>query len=186
VLRHTVIGFVVTALAAGTFAISAFISLLAIYVRDILRAGPGLYGASGAMVGVGSLAGSLAITPVARRIAHPARLILYGLVVIAAAVCVLATTDATPVALAACLTVGIGSSLIIVPTFALLQSEAAPEMRGRVSSISWALVAASQSVAIFFAGDVAARVGIAVLYYACAALMVLFAAVGWLRLRRLT
>jgi MFS family permease len=186
VLRHTVIGFVVTALAAGTFAISAFISLLAIYVRDILRAGPGLYGAAGAMVGVGSLAGSIAITPVARRIAHPARLILYGLVVIAAAVCVLAKTDATPVALAACLTVGIGSSLIVVPTFALLQSEAAPEMRGRVSSISWALVATSQSVAIFFAGDVAARVGIVVLYYACSALMILFAAVGWLRLRRLT
>jgi MFS family permease len=186
VLRHTIIGFVITSFAAGTFAISAFVSLLAIYVRDVLRAGPYVYGATGAVVGAGSLAGSIAISPVARRMAHPARLILYGLVVIAAAVCVLAATNLIPVALAACLGVGIGGSLIVVPAFALLQSEAAPEMRGRVSSITWALVAASQSVAIFFAGDIAARVGIVILYYACAALMVVFAGLGWLRLRRLT
>ena len=186
VLRHPVIGFVVIALATGTFAISAFISLLAIYVRDILRNGPYIYGATGAMVGVGSLAGSIVISPVARRMAHPARLIMYGLVVIAAAVCLLAATDATAVALAACLAVGIGSALIVVPAFALMQSESAPEMRGRVVSISWALLAASQSIAIFFAGDIAARLGIVLLYYACAALMVVYAGMGWLRLRRLT
>jgi len=186
VVRHPVIGFVVTALATGTFAISAFISLLAIYVRDILRNGPYIYGATGAMVGAGSLAGSIAISPVARRMAHPARLITYGLVVIAAAVCLLAATDTTAVALAACLGVGIGSSLIVVPALALMQSEPAPEMRGRVVSISWALIATSQCIAIFFAGDVAARVGIVLLYYACAALMIVFAGMGWLRLRRLT
>jgi MFS family permease len=186
VLRHTVIGFVVTALAAGTFAISAFGSLLAIYVRDVLHTGPYIFGMTGAMVGAGSLSGSIAVSPVARKMAHPARLILYGLVVIAASVCWLAKTAATPLALAACFAVGLGASLIMVPAFALLQSEADPSMRGRVSSISWALLAASQSVAIFFAGDIAARVGIVLLYYGCAALMVIFAGLGWMRLRRLT
>ncbi len=186
VLTHTVIGFVVTALAAGTFAISAFTSLLAIYVRDILHNGPYIFGATGATLGAGSLAGSLAVAPVAKRMTHPARFILYGLVVIAAGACVLARTSATPVALVACFGIGAGGAMIVVPAFALLQSEPAPEMRGRVSSISWALLAASQSVAIFFAGDIAARVGLVILYYACAALIVVFAGLGWLRLRSLT
>src|SRR5438270_8262788 len=170
--------------AAVTFAISAFTSLLAIYVRDILHNGPYIFGATGAMLGAGSLCGSLVISPVAKRMKHPARLILYGLVVIAGGVCVLAETNGTPVALAACFVIGAGGAMIVVPAFALLQSEPAPEMRGRVSSISWALLAGSQSVAIFFAGDIAARVGLVPLYYACGALIVVFAGLGWLRLRR--
>jgi DHA3 family macrolide efflux protein-like MFS transporter len=185
VLGHPVIGFVVMAIAAAMFAISAFASLLAIYVRDVLHTGAYVYGATGAMVGAGTLAGAIAITPFAHRMKHPVRLILVGLIGIAASVCVLASSSITAVALGACFGVGIGASLIVVPAFALLQSEAAPDMRGRVTSISWALFAASQSVAIFFAGDIAARVGIVLLYYGCAALMVVFAAAGWLRLAKL-
>lgn len=186
VLLHPVIGFVVVSIAAATFAISAFASLLAIYVRDILHTGPYVYGATGAMVGGGTLAGSIVVSPIARRMKHSSRLILFGLLAIAASVCVLAGTNLTPLALAASFGVGLGASLIVVPAFALLQSESAPEMRGRVISISWALFAGSQSVAIFFAGDIANRVGIVPVYYVCAALMVIFAAAGWLRLRRLT
>ncbi len=186
VLLHPVIGFVVVAIAAATFAISAFASLLAIYVRDILHAGPTIYGATGAMVGAGSLAGSFAVSAVVRRMKHSSWLILIGLIGIAASVVMLAGTSFTPVALAACFFVGLGASLIVVPAFSLMQSEAEPEMRGRVTSISWALFAASQSVAIFFAGDFAARIGIVLVYYGCAALMIVFAAAGWLRLRKLT
>jgi predicted MFS family arabinose efflux permease len=186
VLTHPVISFVVLALAAGTFAISAFGSLLAVYVRDVLHAGPSIFGATGAMVGAGMLGGSFFIAPAARKMEHPARLMLLGLLVESLAAAALAATHQTPLALLECVLVGIGAALIIVPGGALLQSEPAPEMRGRVSGIWLALICAAQAIAVFFAGDIAARVGIANLYFGSAVLLTLFAGVGWLRLRQLT
>ena len=186
VIGHPVIGFVVVAIAAGTFAISAFGSLLAIYVRDILREGPYVYGGTGAMVGAGMLAGALTVAPTVRRMAHPARLIAFGLFGCGLFVALMAGTHQTIPALLECGGVGLAASLILVPAFGLLQSEPEPEMRGRVNSIAIALLAAAQAVAIFFAGDIAARSGIAKVYFASGILLGLMSIAGWFRLRQLT
>jgi len=186
VFTHAVIGFIVLALAAGTFAISAFGSLLAVYVRDVLHAGPYIFGATGSMVGVGMLAGSIWVAKYSKKLKHPARLVVIGVFTTGVFVAGLAGVSATGPALAICIGVGLGASLIIVPSFALLQSEADPDMRGRVMSISMALLCAAQAIAVFFAGDVAARLGIVFLYYGSAILLTLIAAAGWIRLRQLT
>src|ERR1019366_8458841 len=74
IFGHPVIGFVILSIAAGTFAISAFGSLIAVYVRDVLHANSYLFGALGSAIGAGMLAGGLVVTPLARRIQQKAYL----------------------------------------------------------------------------------------------------------------
>jgi hypothetical protein len=98
----------------------------------------------------------------------------------------MALIAATAPALAACLGVGLCAALIIIPGGALLQSEPEPQMRGRVMSISIALMAGAQAIGIFFAGDLAGRYGIVKIYLACAVVLWCITIAGWIRLRRLT
>jgi DHA3 family macrolide efflux protein-like MFS transporter len=51
IFTHAAISFVVLAMAAGMFAMSCFGPLIAIYVRDLLKAGNGLYGVLSSLIG---------------------------------------------------------------------------------------------------------------------------------------
>jgi hypothetical protein len=57
-------------------------------------------------------------------------------------------------------------------------------MRGRVSSSSMSLISISQGFALLFAGDLASRLGIAVVFYGSAALLLIIAIAGTFRLRK--
>src|SRR6185295_18019514 len=81
---------------------------------------------------------------------------------------------------------GIGASVAVVTvaSTALLQGETPPELRGRVSSSSTALVAMAQAAAMVVAGASAARFGIIRLFLASAAMLVVVGLAGIWRLRR--
>lgn len=185
IFGHPVIGFVILSIAAGTFAISAFGSLIAVYVRDVLHANTYLFGALGSAIGAGMLAGGLAVTPLARRIQQKAHLISVGILLCGASIAAIAWLANDAAALAGCFAIGIGASLLTIAAMALMQGQVPVEMRGRVSSSSMSLISISQGVALLFAGDLASRFGIAAVFYGSAALLLLIAMAGTYRLRRL-
>jgi len=185
IFGHPVIGFVILSIAAGTFAISAFGSLIAVYVRDVLHANTYLFGALGSTIGAGMLAGGLAVTPLARRIQQKAHLISVGILLCGVSIAAIAWLANDAAALAGCFAIGIGASLLTIAAMALMQGQVPAEMRGRVSSSSMSLISISQGVALLFAGDLASRFGIAAVFYGSAALLLLIAMAGTYRLRRL-
>ena len=90
------------------------------------------------------------------------------------------------VTLAACAGIGVSVSFIMVAATALLQGESPPEMRGRVSSSSMALISIAQGIAMLFAGDWATRFGIIHLFYASALMLFVVALGGVWKLRRMS
>ena len=184
ILGHTVIAFVILSIAAGTFAISAFGSLIAVYVRDVLHANSFLFGALGSAIGAGMLGGGAVVTPLARRMREKAHLITAGILVCGASIAMIARIPNGVAALLGCVALGVGASLLMVAATALLQGQVPHEMRGRVSSSSMSLISISQGIALLFAGDLASRLGIATVFYGSAALLLLIAIAGTLRLRK--
>ena len=144
IIGHRLIGFVILSIAAGTFAISAFGSLIAVYVRDVLHANSYLFGALGSAIGAGMLAGGFAVTPLARRIQQKAHLITAGILLCGACIAAIAAIPNNIAALAGCV-----------------------------------------GIALLFAGDLASRLGIATVFYGSAAMLLLIAIAGTLRLRRI-
>ena len=184
IFGHPVIGFVIVSIAAGTFAIGAFGSLIAVYVRDVLHANTYLFGALGSAIGAGMLAGGVLVTPLARRIRQKAHLITAGILLCGASIAAIARIPNSVAALIGCVSIGIGASLLTIAAMTLMQGQVPAEMRGRVSSSSMSLISISQGVALLFAGDLASRFGIAAVFYGSAALLLLIAIAGTLRLRK--
>lgn len=183
IVGHPVIGFVIASIAAGTFAISAFGSLIAVYVRDVLHSNSVLFGAMGSAIGAGMLAGGVAVTPLARRIQQKAHLITAGIVTCGVCIAAIAWIPNRAAALAGCVGIGVGASLLTIAAMTLLQGQVPAEMRGRVSSSSMSLISLSQGIALLFAGDLASRFGIAAVFNGSAALLFLIAIGGAFRLR---
>ncbi len=186
IVGHPVIGFVILSIAAGTFAISAFGSLIAVYVRDVLHANSYVFGALGSSIGAGMLAGGFAVTPVARRIQQKAHLITAGILLCGASIGMIALIPNTATAVAGCVALGVGASLLTIAAMTLMQGQVPAEMRGRVSSSSMSLISLSQGVALLFAGDLASRLGIAKVFYGSAMLLFVIAIAGTLRLRKIS
>ena len=184
IFGHPVIGFVILSIAAGTFAISAFGSLIAVYVRDVLRANSVLFGALGSAIGAGMLAGGFVITPLARRIQQKAHLITAGILLCGVCIAAIAWIPNSVAALAGCVGIGVGASLLTIAAVTLLQGQVPAGMRGRVSSSSMSLISISQGVALLFAADLASRFGIADVFYGSAALLLIIAIAGTFRLRK--
>jgi DHA3 family macrolide efflux protein-like MFS transporter len=185
ILSHRVVGFVILSIAAGTFATACFSALIAVYVRDILRAGAYLFGALGSLVGAGMLAGGAFITGIARRSNRKEYMVSAGIIATGAFILLIAATGNRMVTMAACVLIGAATSFIIIPASALMQIETPHELRGRVSSSSVSLIALSQGAALLLAGDLASRMGIVPVYFASAAILLIAGAAGILRLRRL-
>jgi MFS transporter, DHA3 family, macrolide efflux protein len=184
IITHEVIGFVILSIAAGMFAIGAFASLIAVYVRDILHMNARTYGALGSVIGFGMLAGGFALTKLAARFPDKPKLIVAGLFFCGVSIAFIAVFPNVTAAVIGCLAVGLSSSLLIVPAMTMMQGHVPHEMRGRVTSSSMSLMTLAQGAALLFTGDLASRFGIAAVYYGSAVLMALIAAFGYTRIRK--
>jgi MFS transporter, DHA3 family, macrolide efflux protein len=184
ILGHPVISFVILSIAAGTFAISAFSSLIAVYVRDVLHANSVLFGALGSVIGAGMLGGGMVVTPLARHVEQKAHLVNAGILTCGAFIAMIARIPHSVAALVGCFGIGLGAALLTIPAMALMQGQVPPEMRGRVSSSSMSLISISQGIALLFAGDLASRFGIVSVFYGSAVLLLLISAGGAIRLRK--
>lgn len=183
ILGHPVLSFVILSISAGTFAISAFGSLTAVFVRDVLHSGSYLFGALGSSIGIGMLLGGAAVAQIARRIPQKAHLVNGGILTCGLFIGLIALVPNDVAAVAGCLGLGVGAAMLMIAAMALMQGQVPAELRGRVSSSAMSLIAISQGIALLFAGSLAVRFGILPIFLGSAAMLLLVSLTGalWLR-----
>jgi MFS transporter, DHA3 family, macrolide efflux protein len=184
IIHHAAILFFVIAMAAGLFTIGCFGPLISIYVRDTLRADPGLFGFVSGMVGVGLLVGTQIIRQVAaRRWVSDTGLVLWGLVGIGLGVLLLGAVAHIAATFAATFTIGFAFAAIMVPSSTLIQRETPPDMLGRVGSTNASVVFLGQILGLAASGVLAELIGVRMVFFLCAGLSVALAAAGGMFLR---
>ena len=185
ILTHANISFVILALTAGMFAISCFGPLVAVFVRDNLKATSFVFGAVNSLIGIGMIICTIAIGKFAQS-RSKSKMVIEGLLVIGVSVAVMAAFGNIPMCAVGMFGIGIGSGLIMIPSMTLIQTETPMEMVGRVSSSVWSLLSIAQVIGLVFSGSLAAKLGVVNLFYLSAAMLALIAAFGFFRLQTRT
>jgi MFS family permease len=181
IFTHAAISFVMLAMAAGMFALSCFAPLIAIYVRDMLKSTGFQFGVINSMIGVGMIFASQFITRFAKN-RSKSLLVVAGLFGMGMAVMVMVSIGHVAVAAVGAFGIGFGAIFIIVPTQTLMQQETPVELVGRVSSSFLSILSVSQLLGLIISGSLTQRMGIRNLFFASAAMLVLFALLGFFRL----
>ena len=182
IFTHATLSLVIVSMTAGMFAIRCFSALMAVYVRDILKSGTGLFGILGSLVGVGMLLGTQSIHRFARNHSK-SQLVTYGLLGTCVGIFVLAAAANIPSTVAGTLMTGFSVAFILIPATTLLQEETPHEMLGRVTSSLWAVLALAQVAGLLLAGSIANLIGIRGVYFGSAALLAVIAGAAHLRLK---
>ena len=183
IFTHSSTSFVMIALTAGMFAIGCYTALLAIYVRDDLASGPGLFGALGSLIGVGVI-GGLPIMSKAAKLFSRQSVVLIGLAGIGLCVLFLTAIGSIWSSVVGTLGIGIFVAFIFVPTQVLLQEATPKEMLGRISGSMMSVMTLSQTVALVFAGSIANIIGVRNLFYVSAAILIGTAMLGTYTMRQ--
>jgi DHA3 family macrolide efflux protein-like MFS transporter len=183
IFTHSVIGFVILAMASGMFAVRCFGSLLSIYVRDLLASTSALFGVLNTLIGVGMIVGTQFLHRFARRVPQQF-IVIYGLTGMGVAVLITAIFGRISTTAIGMLGLGMGAACIMVPSQTLVQQETPPEMLGRVSSSLMSLMAFSQVTAMIVAGPVAEKLGIRTLYFGSAVMLMVIGMIGFGKLGR--
>ena len=132
IFTHSVISFVMVAMASGMFAVRCFGTLLSVYVRDVLQSNAALFGTLNSLIGFGMIAGTQSVRRFAPRIS-PQHMVIYGLAGMGAAVFVTALFGMIWSTAAGMLGLGFFAAFVFVTSQTLMQQETPQEMLGRVS-----------------------------------------------------
>jgi MFS transporter, DHA3 family, macrolide efflux protein len=181
IFTHATVSFVMLAMAAGMFALSCFAPLIAIYVRDMLKSTEFQFGVINSLIGVGMIFATQFITRFAKN-RSKSLLVVTGLFGMGMAVMVMVSIGHVAVAAIGAFGIGFGAIFIIVPTQTLMQQETPVELVGRVSSSFMSVLSVSQLLGLIISGSLTQRMGIRNLFFASAAMLVLFALLGFFRL----
>ena len=183
IFTHSAISFVVIAITAGMFAIRCFGALVALYVRDILKAGMYLFGGLSSLTGVGMIIGTQFVIRFGRN-RSKAHLVVGGLLGIGVGIAVLTAFPSVAMAVIGMLAIGFCASFLVVPSQTLLQEETPPQMLGRVGGSMMSVMMGSQVLALAITGPVEEKIGVRGVFFASAGLLALIAIGGHLRLRK--
>jgi MFS family permease len=183
IFTHAEISFVMLSMATGMFAVRCFGGLLSVYVRDVLSSTATAFGLLNSCVGIGMIAGTMALRHISRRIT-PRFMVAYGLAGMGVTVLVTAIFGTVVSTAIGMLGLGVCAAMVMVTTQTLLQQETPHELLGRVTSAMWCLLALAQVVAMLGAGPVAQVIEIRNLYFASAAMLFVIGGVGYAWLRR--
>jgi MFS family permease len=184
--RKTVLGAISLDLFAVLF--GGATALLPAYTRDVLHAGPEVFGCLRAAPGIGAglTAVFLAFRPVTRRVG---RVMFYGVAAFGTATVVLGLSHWFWVAMAALVILGVGDMISVFVRSLLVQLETPDTIRGRVSAVNSVFIGASNELGEFESGTTAAWFGLvpAIVVGGVATLMVtvLWARIFFPRLWRL-
>lgn len=154
ILHHAALLFVITALAAGMFALGCFAPMIAVYVRDNLHAPQKIFGVTSAMIGVGLLAGMNILTTLAKKTKHTT-LVYFGLGGMALGTLILAAIAHLATTIPALILIGFAAGGIIVPSQTLIQEETPQNMLGRVGSTVMSFVFSAQIAGLLLSGVLA-------------------------------
>ena len=166
IIHHAAVCFMVVAMAAGLFTLGCFGPLIAIHVRETLRASARAFGFVNGTIGAGLLIGTQAVRQIAARFANET-LVLSGLAGIGAGVFVLGAVPLLFATVIGAFTIGFAFAAIMVPEQTLIQQETAPAMLGRVSSTMSSVVFLGQVLGLVMSGLLAERLGIRAVFFLC-------------------
>lgn len=184
IFTHAGLAFVFIAMAVAMFVLSSFSPLISIYIRDSLHAGVIMYGAISAMVGVGMIVGTQFVNKLQSR--SKAHVVLGGLFALGIGAFVLGAFRNTAMAALSTFTMGFAIAFVWVPAQTMSQQETPPAMVGRVSSTFMSLISLSQIFGLLLSGFLAQKLGIRLLFIACAGVLGLISAAGYFMLRGLS
>jgi MFS family permease len=155
--RKTVLGAISLDLFAVLF--GGATALLPAYTRDVLHAGPEVFGYLRAAPGIGAgiTAMWLAFRPVSR---HVGVTMFAGVAAFGAATVVMGLTMRFWVAMMALVILGIGDMISVFIRSLLVQLETPDEIRGRVSAVNAVFIGASNELGEFESGTTAAWFGL--------------------------
>jgi hypothetical protein len=154
IVHHAALLFVITALAAGMFALGCFAPMIAVYVRDNLHASQKIFGVTSAMIGIGLLGGINVLTAAAKKVKHTS-LVYFGLGGMAAGTFVLAAVPRLSTTIPALILIGFAAGGIIVPSQTMIQEETPQNMLGRVGSTVMSFVFSAQIAGLLLSGVMA-------------------------------
>jgi DHA3 family macrolide efflux protein-like MFS transporter len=188
ILHHAALLFVIVALAAGMFVMGCFGPLIAIYVRDTLRASTNTFGLASASIGIGLLLGVNVLNAFAKRIANTTQVYL-GLGGIALGTLLLALAPifsvmilhiALPIAVTVfgCFLIGFSCAGIIVPSQTLIQQETPAELMGRVGSTTMSAIFSAQIAGLLLSGILADHTSVRSVFAICTAMLVVLMVCG--------
>jgi MFS family permease len=134
-------------------------ALLPAFTRDVLHAGPEVFGylRTAPGIGAGATALLLAFRPIKRRVGM---IMFAGVAAFGAATVVFGLTHRFSVALIALALLGAGDMVSVFVRSVLVQSETPDEIRGRVSAVNSVFVGASNELGEFESGLTAAWMGL--------------------------
>jgi MFS family permease len=155
--RKTVLGAISLDLFAVLF--GGATALLPAYTRDVLHAGPEVFGYLRAAPGIGAGATAiwLAFRPVSR---HVGVTMFAGVAAFGMATVVLGLTHLFWVAMAALVVLGIGDMISVFVRSLLVQLQTPDQIRGRVSAVNSVFIGASNELGEFESGTTAAWFGL--------------------------
>jgi hypothetical protein len=155
--RKTVLGAISLDLFAVLF--GGATALLPAYTRDVLHAGPEVFGYLRAAPGIG--AGVTAVWLAFRPVSHHVGMVMFaGVAAFGAATVVLGLTHLFWVAMTALVVLGVGDMISVFVRSLLVQLETPDQIRGRVSAVNSVFIGASNELGEFESGTTAAWFGL--------------------------
>jgi MFS family permease len=155
--RKTVLGAISLDLFAVLF--GGATALLPAYTRDVLHAGPDVFGylRAAPAIGAGAMAIWLAFRPISR---HVGVTMFAGVAAFGMATVVLGLTHLFWVAMIALVILGLGDMISVFVRALLVQLQTPDEIRGRVSAVTAVFIGASNELGEFESGTTAAWFGL--------------------------
>jgi len=186
IFHHAALLFVILALAAGMFVMGCFGPLIAVFVRDSLKASSGVFSVCSASIGVGLFLGMLTLNAAAKKVKNTT-LVYFGLGGIAAGTLVMAlgphiTLARIPVDIAftivGCFGIGFACAGIIIPSQTMIQQETPQAMLGRVGSTVMSLIFSAQIAGLLLSGVLANYTSIRRVFILCTIMLAVLMLAG--------
>ncbi len=177
IFHHAGLLFVIVALAAGMFVLGCFGPLIAVYVRDSLRASTRVFAMASAAIGIGILMGINVLTAFAKKVKN-AYLVYAGLGGIAVGLCFLTLVSLVWTTVLGDFVIGFSVAGIIIPSQTMIQQETPPALMGRVGSTVMSFIFGAQICGLVLSGVLAERIGVRHVFAVCAVLLAVLIVVG--------
>ena len=177
IFHHAGLLFVIVALAAGMFVLGCFGPLIAVYVRDSLRASTRVFAMASAAIGLGILIGINVLNTFARKVKN-AYLVYAGLGGIAVGLCFLTLVTLVWTTILGDFIIGFSVAGIIIPSQTMIQQETPPALMGRVGSTVMSFIFAAQICGLVLSGVLAGAIGVQHVFAVCAVLLAVLIVVG--------
>jgi hypothetical protein len=177
IVHHAGLLFVILALAAGMFVIGCFGPLVAVYVRDSLRASTRVFGIASGAIGLGMLIGINGLNAFAKNVKN-AVLVYCGLAGIALGLVLLAGFAHIWSTILGDFIIGFSVAGIVIPSQTMIQQETPPALTGRVGSTVMSIIFTAQIGGLLLSGVLAEHIGVRHVFTVCAVLLALLIVAG--------